>query len=102
MFLVEIFLPTFDNEGQRFSKAAFDAVRHELTEKFGGVTAFTRAPAAGLWSDDSGHLHRDELAIFEVMSDVLDRAWWTAYRQDLEHRFRQQEIVVRATESERI
>lgn len=102
MFLVEIFLPTFDNEGQRFSKAAFEAVRRELTDKFGGVTAFTRAPATGLWSDDAGHLHRDELAIFEVMSDALDRAWWTGYRQDLERRFRQEEIVVRATQSERI
>lgn len=102
MFLIEIFLPIFDNEGQPFSKSAFETVRRELTDRFGGVTAFTRAPASGLWSDDSGHVHRDELAIFEVMTDALDRGWWTGYRKELESRFRQQEILLRATQSQRI
>ena len=102
MFLLEIFLPTYDNAGKHFSKESFDTVRVEMTEKFGGVTAFTRSPAKGVWSDDEGHLHRDDLAIFEVMTETLDEVWWRRYRTDLEKRFRQEEIVIRASQFQRI
>lgn len=102
MFLIEIFLPTYDNDGQRFTSEAFHAVRNELAEKFGGVTAFLRSPATGLWADENGELRRDELAIFEVMTDQVDRAWWQNYRHDLEQRFRQEEILVRVTGCEQL
>lgn len=100
MYLVEIFLPTFDNAGNRFPKDAFDRVREELTDRFGGVTAFLRSPAIGLWQDNSGAIHQDEIAVFEVMADKLDRIWWHEYRLQLEERFRQDEIVIRAREFE--
>jgi hypothetical protein len=32
------------------------------------------------------------------MADTLDAAWWAAYRHDLETRFSQDAIVVRAQE----
>lgn len=102
MYLVEFLLPTFDNEGQRFPKSEFDRVRRELTERFGGVTAFLRSPAVGLWADDAGKVRRDDLAIFQVMADTLDRDWWRAYREQLELRFRQQEVVVRASSFDRL
>ena len=102
MVLIEIFLPTYDNDGNRFSKESFDTVRRELTDKFGGVTAFTRSPATGLWSDDAGNVHRDDLAIFEVMAESLDRKWWSDYRRDLEKRLRQEEILIRVTQCERL
>ncbi len=97
MFLIEFFLPTFDNEGTRFPKEEFDRVRRELTERFGGVTAFTRSPATGLWADDAGRVRRDELVSFEVMAESLDRNWWQEYREQLGQRFRQAEIVMRAS-----
>jgi len=102
MFLIEIFLPLYDNAGERFPRASFDAVRDELTARFGGVTAFLRSPAVGLWQDDAGVVRRDEIAIVEVMADTLDRDWWQAYRRTLEHRFRQDEIVVRAIRFDRL
>jgi hypothetical protein len=102
MFLIEFLLPTSDNAGQRFPHSEFDRIRHELTSRFGGVTAFLRSPATGLWADDSGQVRGDELAIFEVMVDSLDRAWWRDYRVQLEQRFRQQEVVMRATGFERL
>ena len=102
MLLVEILLPVADNAGTPFPRAAFDQVRRELTERFGGVTAFLRAPASGLWRDDEGVLRRDEVAIFEVMADDLDEAWWRDYRRTLEKRFDQDEIVVRAIEARRL
>jgi hypothetical protein len=102
MYLIEFLLPVFDNSGQRFPQEVFDRVRHELTERFGGVTAFLRSPAMGLWADEAGGVRRDDLAIFEVMTDAIDRDWWRQYRVQLELRFRQKEVVMRATSFERL
>jgi hypothetical protein len=100
VFLVEFLLPISDNEGSHFTKEQFDSVRRELTERFGGVTAFMRSPAVGLWEDDSGATRRDDLVTFEVMTETLDRVWWRDYREQLRKHFRQQEIVMRASEFE--
>jgi hypothetical protein len=97
MFLVEILLPLYDNEGRRFGAVEFDRVRDELAARFGGVTAFRRAPAEGVWTE-GGEVSRDRVVIFEVMADALKRAWWREYRAELERRFRQEKLIVRATE----
>jgi hypothetical protein len=31
-----------------------------------------------------------------VMTESLDEAWWHSYREELERRFRQDEMIVRA------
>ena len=102
MHLIEILLPLRDNDGRRFEDGLHARVRAELVERFGGLTAFTRAPAEGLWERAKGERARDEIVIFEVMTDELDRAWWRGYRETLERRFRQEEIVVRAREVEQL
>ena len=99
MHIIEILLPLYDNDGRRFGAEAFASVKQELVDHFGGLTAFTRSPAEGLW-EESGERSRDEIVIFEVMADWLDRGWWRTYRAELEKRFRQEEIVVRASEVE--
>lgn len=100
MHLVQIFAPRYDNDGDEFPPEMFQRIQHEMTERFGGVTAFLRAPALGLWDDGRGEVQKDDLAIFEVMIEQLDRAWWRSYRQELETRFDQDEIVVRAIHME--
>jgi hypothetical protein len=102
MHVIEILLPLRDNEGTPFPRAALDRVRHELTDHFGGVTAHLRAPAAGAWKDGEGDVERDDVVIVEVMDEELDRAWWDGYRRELESRFRQNEILIRATACERL
>ena len=101
MFLVEILLPLYDNEGRRFGVGEFDRVRDELAARFGGVTAFRRAPAEGLWRE-GGEESRDRVVIFEVMADALERDWWREYREELERRFHQEKMVVRASEFEEL
>lgn len=96
MHLVQLFLPLQDNHGSPFAGVLFGAVRAELTEAFGGVTAYQRAPATGLWEDGDDAVQRDDLVLFEVMVDALDRDWWKRYSADLARRFRQEEILVRA------
>ena len=102
MFLVEFLLPVFDNDGAHFPKDEFERVRRELTERFGGVTAFMQSPAMGLWEDESGEVRRDDLVSFETMTETLDRDWWRDCREQLATRFRQQEIVMRASSFERL
>jgi len=102
MYLVQLLLPLRDNDGRPFPREWLDAVRHALTERFGGVTAHLRAPAAGVWKDGEGDVARDDVVIVEVMADEVDRAWWADYRRALEARFRQDEIVIRATPIERL
>ncbi len=102
MHLIQLFLPLYDNEGAAFPRALFDEVRAELAEQFGGVTAFVRSPAVGLWEDDEGDVQRDDVVLLEVMAEHVDHGWWRGYRQQLEQRFRQDEVLVRASAVERL
>jgi hypothetical protein len=95
MHLVQILLPLYDNDGQSFGEELFTTIRSELTERFGGLTAFTSAPAEGLWKSE-GKTHHDEIVVFEVMAATLDARWWQSYRKNLEQRFSQNSILIRA------
>jgi hypothetical protein len=94
--LVQVLVPRYANDGTAFPEAQFARIRRELTDKFGGVTAYMRSPAAGLWKRDDGTVDRDEMVMVEVMVDTLDLSWWHSYRRDLESRFSQDAIVARA------
>jgi hypothetical protein len=93
--LVEILLPVADNEGHRFDAAKYAKVRQVLSRRFGGITTFTRAPAHGT-SEARGEIVHDDIVVFEVMTDTLDRPWWESCRRQLEQSFSQDEIVIRA------
>jgi len=97
MFLVQMLLPLYAPGGEKFPQEYFSDVREELTGRFGGMTAYLRAPAEGTWRQAGGSIDRDEMVMCEVMVEELDRTWWSAYRKRLERRFDQQELVVRAT-----
>lgn len=99
MYLVQLLLPLFDNDGHAFEASEYVRLRTELADRFGGVTAYTRAPARGVWKDDAGETTRDDIVIFEVMTADLDQVWWTEFRKHLESRFRQERLIVRALTS---
>jgi hypothetical protein len=96
MYLIQLFLPLRDNAGVPFPPTMFAAVRAGLADAFGGVTAYQRAPATGLWEDGSNGIQRDDLMLFEVMATTLDRTWWKNYAAALAERFRQESVLVRA------
>ena len=102
MFLVQMLLPLYDGAGQRVPHGRFADLRSELTERFGGVTAFLRSPAQGMWKEEDGEVDRDEVVMCEVMVDPLDRSWWQAYRRTLEKQFGQRELMLRVIEIERL
>lgn len=99
MYLVQILLPVKDNEGAAFDAAAFVQTRTELVERFKGITTYTRAPASGVWKPDEQTIARDDLLVYEVMVEALEREWWRTFRRQLEKRFRQESILIRAMET---
>lgn len=94
MHLVEIFLPSLDNEGNAFPNESFNIVRLELMERFGGVTIFARAPGQGITTEHG----TDDIIVIEVMTPLIERFWWDQYRRSLEQRFKQDEVLIRGTE----
>ena len=100
--VVQLLLPLERADGARFPASLYHAVTRELTDRFGGVTAYNRAPASGVWEDHPGRTEHDDIVVYEVMVDSLDAAWWSAYRRELEGRFEQDELVVRAQPMQRL
>ncbi len=96
MYLIELFLPLADNQGSPFSREQHKAAEHVLTEKFGGVTAYPRAPASGRWKASDSGQHHDDFIVYEVMAEELDVSWWQGYRKELEATFRQERLVIRS------
>jgi hypothetical protein len=95
--LVQLLIPLYDNERRPFPPTHYSQLRDELTREFGGLTAYTRAPAQGTWSAEDGEpAQRDDIVVYEVMVATLDRAWWADYRRTLEQRFEQDQLVVRS------
>ncbi len=101
MHLVQILLPLQGPNDQPFPAARFDTLARELTDRFGGVTSYTRSPAEGRWKQ-AGSTEHDDIVVLEIMVDDLDRAWWAALRKRLEDEFRQDEIVIRSQPIERL
>lgn len=95
-YLVQMLLPVADNDGQPFALHVWEDLKTALIEQFGGVTAYTRAPAEGVWAPPNGEQRRDDIFIVEVIVDQLDVPWWHAVRRRLEAGLRQGKIVIRA------
>ena len=74
MYLIQILLPLYRNDGQALPRALFRQVRDELIERFGGLTAYPRAPASGYWQEDpQAPPNHDDSVIYEVMAARLER-----------------------------
>lgn len=102
MHIVEILLPLRDNHGAPLPQEKFTSLRETLTAQFGGLTAFTRSPAEGLWRANDQLVRNDDIVVFEVMLGELDPSWWSELRRTLEEDFQQDEIVIRAHAIERL
>jgi hypothetical protein len=102
MFLIQLLLPTRDNGRRLIDGALFAQVRDTLAHRFGGVTAYHRSPASGLWKRPDGGVDGDEVVMVEVEVEELDREWWARFREQLERDFNQETILARAIPIEKI
>jgi hypothetical protein len=102
VYLVQLLLPLQDQQGRAYPRDLYDDLARRLTERFGGVTAYSRSPATGLWETPAGETVRDQVVVYEVMAEDLEPAWWAELRKRLEARLAQEELVVRAQEIRRL
>jgi hypothetical protein len=96
MYLVQLLLPAGDPQDDAASEAHVAETRAELVEAFGGLTAYERAPAHGVWRAPGGSVALDTVVMVEVVTRRFDRDWWRTYAERLRRRFRQEAIHVRA------
>ena len=101
-YLVQVLLPLHLPDGADVPAELFAEVRGELTTRFGGVTAYSRSPATGLWKRTEAEIERDQVIMVEVVMETFDREWWAAYREQLEVCFGQEQIHARAIAIERV
>lgn len=94
MHLVEILLPLRNKNGEDFPAEYYEDLAQHLTQKFGGVTSFLRAPAEGRWHG-GGATQTEDIAVMEVMTRSFDREWWTALKHELTGKFVQEELIIR-------
>ena len=70
MHLIQILLPPlYDNRERRFERSAYAEVQKELTNRFGGLTAFTRAPAQGLWKNEGDMTYYDIVVLTRSLKE---------------------------------
>lgn len=101
MHLVQLLLPTRDNQGRPYPEQLFGRLRKTLVDHFGGLTAYVRAPAKGHWQDH-GQTQIEDVVVLEVMVAELDRAWWRKLRKELESDLGQQEMIIRCQPLEKL
>jgi hypothetical protein len=102
VFIIELFLPLNRRDGSPLDRAAFDRILRELTQRFGGVTAFLQAPEEGVWKASDENTVFDQVAVIEVTAENVDRTWWRDYRSSLEHELDQDEILIRMSEVDKL
>jgi hypothetical protein len=95
-YLIQFFLPIRAHPTGESDD--FQGIRRQLADRFGGVTAYVRSPATGLWKHDDASIEGDQVVMIEVEAATLDRNWWRTFRQDLERTFHQDTVMIRAIE----
>lgn len=98
MHLIELFLPLYDPQGNRFPETIFSDLKKELTGTFGGLTIHSKAPATGLWKPENEKTVKDTIIIYEVMAEEIDDEHWKNLKRKLQKDLQQDEVLIRATE----
>lgn len=93
---MQILLPLRDNDGRAFAQTTWEGLKRRLVDAFGGVTAYQRAPAQGVWAPDAHRQAAEDVFVVEVMTEAFDATWWEGLQQDLETALQQETVVVRA------
>ena len=49
MKLIQLFIPLYDNHGEKFDDTLFEELKDKMTHKFGGVTIYKKT--TGYWKE---------------------------------------------------
>jgi hypothetical protein len=102
MYLIQILFPLYDNRGRRLPKKLFEQTSCSLAKSHGGVMAYPRSPAMGLWNSRRSGLKRDQIVVFEVVTPNLKPKLWKKRRKTWQAAFRQDSILIRASRCQQL
>lgn len=91
---IQIYLPLYDPAGKALPESLYSKIKETLTEKFGGLTMYTRSPAEGLWKEGQENTVKDDILIYEVLAPELDKTFWLPFKEELKKQFKQQEVLI--------
>jgi hypothetical protein len=95
MNLLQLFIPLTDNQGHQFDQSIFLDLRQQLTDRFGGVTIYSRGPVTGLWKEAENQIIADQMIIYEVLTEQIDLPYWKQFKLHLEDLLQQEQILIR-------
>jgi len=90
---LELFLPASNNEGSSFPDSNYSELEKELTERFGGVTIYSRGAVEGKWKNETTSTS-EPMVVYEVLLAEFEETYWTTLKRRLEKKFSQKEIMV--------
>jgi inorganic pyrophosphatase len=93
--LIQLFLPLKNEDGKSFPDKYFDNVKETLTQKFKGLSIYSKSPVNGRWENSKSNIEEDILLVYEIMTDRVDLSYWEKYKQLLQKQFKQDTIVIR-------
>lgn len=94
MLQYDIYLPLLYNDGREIELEKFELTRNELVQTFGGLTVLPGSGfASGFWRIGSV-VHKDQIRIFKVLTAQHDPLFWDSYKNRLQARFEQKEILI--------
>lgn len=97
----DIYLPLRYNDDRFIEDEKFDKVNDELFHRFGGVTSTMRQfPLSGIWGQDNV-VYQDLIVIYttiDFQSSEESTQFFSDYKEILESRFEQEEILITVQE----
>lgn len=100
--LIQLLVPLYDGEGKRYPARYYSQLQRKLTDKFGGLTIYSRNPAEGFWKEGKSQTVKEEMLVYEVMAVEADPDFWQKLKFTLVEQFDQEEIVITCCKISRI
>ena len=97
MYQIELYLPLYNNDKKAFPTSHYESVKQNLSDKFGGITMYSRTPVIGLWKESQESIVKDDLVIYEIISEKLDESFWQEYKFMLQSLFQQEAIIIKSS-----
>ncbi|MHA4896281.1 inorganic diphosphatase [Pedobacter sp. PWIIR3] len=100
--LIQLQVPVYDVEGKRFPKRHFTQLHQQLTDKFGGLTVYSRSIANGFGNQDEGPTVKEKILVYEVMAENVELDFWKKLKASLMKKFEQDDLMMSSVKVSRI
>ncbi|MFD0941497.1 inorganic diphosphatase [Pedobacter boryungensis] len=91
---IELFIPVYNKKGKPFPKKYYTNLHQKLTDKFGGLTMYSRVPVIGFWKENTANTVKENIIVYEVLATEIDDKFWSKLKKWILKTFAQEEIII--------